>query len=815
MDSLHLDLKFGVRSLLKARGFTATAVITLALGIGASTAVFSVVNAVLLKPLPFAEPDRLMWMTEAGTDGRTMSIAWPDFLDWRERATSFEELAAIRRGIVNLTAPGEPERLVSRAVTSNFLHVLGVQPALGRMFTASEDRLGGPRVVLISDSVWRRRFSADPAVLGRKITLDGLPHEIIGVLPAGFRYNLLTEDDVIGSLGQQVTPESGLPDRGNHNGLSAAGRLRPGVTESMARSELEGIAAALTQAYPNTNATTRAHVESLANRLIGTVTPMLTTLLGAVAVLLLLATVNVANLLVARGVSRRHELSVRAALGCGRWRLVRQLLVESAVLAVAGGAAGVALAAGLIQLFLATAPADVPRLGNIGMDASVWAFALSVSAVSAFILGAFPGIQSSGIRGQHALIRAGRGDTSAVSAHRVRRGLMVVEVALAIVLVTGAGLMTRTMFALGSVDPGFDPSNILTLRFALNGDRSTGALQAAFDRRLVVFGDQVIARASALPGVERAALTLSLPIEGSNWGSVFIVGDQPVPAREALPTAAFAPVSAGYFETLRMPLKSGRFFDASDTSASHKTVVVNEAFARRFWPNERAVGKRVKQSWPEDPSPWREIVGVVGDVKLEGVEADTPLQVYLPYPQVPTSYAALVVRTSTPPAALAQPLTRAIHEIDPMLPIFGVQTMDEMMRTAVTRRTMTMVIFGAFAIVALVLASVGLYGVVSQGVAERTREVGVRIALGASRSQVIRLFVGQGVVTTAVGVLIGIASALALARLVRDLLFQVQPTDALTFWSAVVTLMLVSTAACYIPARRAARVSPTIALRGE
>jgi putative ABC transport system permease protein len=815
MDSLSLDLKFAVRSLLKARGFTATAVITLALGIGASTAVFSVVNAVQLRPLPYADPDRLMWLSEAGRNGVVMSIAWPDYLDWREKVTAFEGLAAIKRGVMNLTNPGDPERLVSRHVTSDFLQILGVRPALGRMFSADEDRAGAPRVVLISDTLWRRRFSADAAVLGRQITLDGLPHEVIGVLPAGFSYNLLTEDDILGSLGQLAVPESGLLDRGNHNGLSAIGRLRAGVTEAAARSELETIAAALTQAYPRSNANTRAYVDSLSHRLIGTVTPMLMALLGAVAVLMLLATVNVANLLVARSVGREQELSLRAALGCGRWRLVRQLLVESAVLALVGGAAGVALAAGLIQLFLATAPDDLPRLGSIGMDTTVWVFALAVSAVSALVLGALPGIQSSGIRGQHALIRAGRGNTATRSAHRTRRLLMVVEVALAIVLVTGAGLMTRTMFVLGAIDPGFDPSNVLTLRYTVNGDQSTEAAQKAFGLRLVAFGDDVLARVRALPGVEHAALTQSLPIEGSQWGSIFIVSGQPVPPREALPLASFLPVSAGYFEALRMRLRAGRLFDATDTPTSQNTVIVNEAFARRFWPNESAVGKRLKQSWPEEPTPWREIVGVVNDVKVDGVEANTPLQVYLPFTQSPASGAALVVRTSTPPATFARAITTAIHEVDPMLPVFGVQTMEAIMRAAVTRRTMTMVIFGAFAIVALVLASVGLYGVISQGVVERTREIGVRIALGASRPQVIGLFLRQGAVTTAIGVGIGILGAMALARLVRDLLFQVEPTDPLAFWSAIAALVIVSAAACYIPARRAARVRPTLALRGE
>jgi len=822
MESLLADLKFAVRSLSKARGFTVTAVLTLALGIGASTAVFSVANGVLLRPLPYSEPDRLMWLYETHKSGSPMSVAWPDYLDWKQQSKSFERLAAIQRGIVNFTGTGEPERLDARFVTSDFFEILGVRPALGRVFRPDEDRLGAAPVVLISDAMWRRRFNADKNVIGRTVNLGDIPNEIIGVLPPGFRYNLVTDDDVIGSLGQRAAPESGLPDRGNHNGISVIGRLGTGVSDEAASRDLEHIATTLRQTYPNTNADVYTQVQSLEQRLVGTIATRIWVLFGAVALLLLLAVVNVANLLVARGLSRRHELSVRAALGGSRWRLVRQLLVESSLLAMIGGVAGVLTSAGLIKLFVLTAPDDIPRLGEVGMSPAVWLFAFALSAVAAAVLGIFPAIQSSAIRGQHALVRAGRGDTASASAHRLRRGLMILEVALAIVLLTGAGLMTRTMYALSAVDPGFDSTGVLTMRYSIAGARSTDSEQAAFNRRLAMFGDEVLRNVRALPGVEKAALALSLPIEGSQWNSVFIVNDQPAPPRAELPVSAFSPVSPGYFETLQMRLQSGRTFDSTDAIDAPKTAIVNESFARRFWPGGGAVGKRLKQGWPEGDGSWREIVGVVNDVKVNGVEAPTPLQVYLPYAQDATPFAALIVRSarpsggaSGPPEALAPAIRNLMHQLDPNLPVFAVQTMDDLRGDAVTQRRMTMVVFGGFAIVALVMACVGLFGVVSQGVTERTREVGVRMALGATGSQVVRLFVGQGVMTTGIGVVIGIGAGLALSGLAQDLLFQVAPNDPLTFVVSAVALTAIGAAACYIPARRASRVSPTITLRGE
>jgi putative ABC transport system permease protein len=830
LDGWVVDVRSGVRSLLHARAFSAAAILTLALGIGAATAVFSVVDAVLVRPLPFADPSRIMWLSEAelttsatcgcwSATSPSITIAWPDLQDWRAQLTSLTDLAAIRGQTFTLTGDA-PERVAGREVTATFFHVLGVRPALGRLFTEAEDRVGAPSLLVISDAFWRRYFGGDPAVLGRRLVVNGESSEVIGVLPAGFRYNSLTNDAFFTSLGRTATQDSGLLDRGNHNGLSAVGRLKPGVTVAAARAELLTLAAALRRAYPNTNATVDGQLMPVADRLANGVAPTLETVFGAVTFLLLLAAINVAGLLVARSVSRRRELAVRAALGCGRWRLIRQLLAESGLLALAGGAVGLVVAMILIRLLVAASPPGVPRLDEVRLDAGVWLFTLAASVLAAGLLAAFPAVQSSGVGGQHILIRAARDDRSGAGP-RVRRVLMVVEVALAVILVTGSALTIRTMRALTTVDPGFDPSHLLTVRlYPADVSPSLFLTSSTARERLSSFYDLVQTRVRALPGVGNAAFTYAVPIDGTQWGSIFIVSGQPVPARAALPSASMVPATAGYFETLGVPLLAGRLFSAVDSSTSSPVAIVNESFARRFWPTGSAIGKRVKQGWPEDAGPgypWREIVGVVGDVKLDGVDATTPLQVYMPIAQHVVDSGVLVVRTAVAPAALTTALRAVINEVDPRLPVDQVQTMDEMMGSAIVRQRLTMLMLTGFAGLALGLACIGLYGVVSHGVTERTREIGVRLALGATGRQVKALFVGQGLLTTVVGLVIGSALGLTLARFVESqgLLFRVTARDPIAFGAAILTILLVSCGASYLPARRASRVDPTVTLRGE
>ncbi|HUR19481.1 MAG TPA: ADOP family duplicated permease [Vicinamibacterales bacterium] len=805
MDNLFQDLRYAVRSLLKARSFTVTALATLMLGIGASTAIFSVVNAVVIRPLPLANSDQVMWMAETNRAGAVASMSWPDCADWQARATSFETLVCGRSMTYTLTGLGQAERINGRQVTWNFLRLLSVQPALGRGFIEADDRTGAPHVVLVSDAFWRKRLGGDPAAVGRILTIHNAPHEIAGVLPASFWF-VSAEEEIYEPLGT-ATSIPAFVDRSNHMGVVAYGRLRPGVTESSARSEVEALAATLSREHPNTNTDIGAFLQPLAARIVGETGTTLVALMSAVGFLLLLACVNVANLLLTRSASRRQEFALRAALGGSRIRLVRQLLVESSVISAAGGVLGVAAGWGLLKGLLALAPAGLPRMEEVRLDSDVLFFAAAATVLSGLVFGLFPSIQASSLSGQQTLIRSGKTSTTGQS-HRLRRGLMVVEVALAVILLVGAGLMVRTMQQLTSVDKGFDPRNILTLRYSIAGAGWS-------DERVVTFADNLITRTRALPGVTDAALTLSLPIEGSQWGSVFIVSDRPAPSRSEIPSGAFTPVSPGYFPVFGIHLLEGRLLLESDRRGQANVAVVNESFARQFWPGRSALGNRLKQGWPESETPWREIVGVVKDVKLNGVNRDTPLQVYLPFAQEPSAGPALVVRSDINAATLTQSVKALFQELEPNLPAYSPQTMEELMGGGMARERASMVILGVFAGIALLLASVGLYGVISHGVTERAREIGVRIALGANQRQVVGLVVRQGLMTTVAGIVIGVGGALLLTKYIKTMLFKVTPNDPTTFGMVVFTLAAVALVACYLPARRATRVDPTVTLRGE
>ena len=804
LDNLRNDLRYAVRSYAKAPAFTLIILTTLALGIGASTAIFSMVNGILLQPLPLPDPDRLVYANEVNGKGVVISLAWPNYVDWRARAQSFQSLANSRDEPYTLTGVDRAQRLRGRRVTGNFFQTLGVSPVLGRGFTEEDDRPNTPPAVVISEPFWRTQLGADPAIIGRTLQLNDAAHTVVGVLPRDFQF--VRPYDVFVSMGP-MAGERNLLDRGNHTGFYALGRLKPGVSVEAAGAELRSIAASLEREYPNTNTGVSVRAERLADRLVTDIRLTLLVLFGAVGFLLLIACVNVANLLVARGAARQHELAVRAALGGSRRRLVSQMLVESTLVSIAGGALGVGAGAWLLRALVAVAPEGTPRIADVRLDAAALAFAFAAAAICGLVFGALPAFQASGDAGQQVLVR-GRAAGFASRSHRLRRGLMVVETALALVLLTGAGLMMRTLHELTQVETGFRSDHLVTTRFSLAGEQWTRPKRVAFYNELQ-------SRLRAVPGISDAAFTYSLPIDGSNWNSIFIVGDKPVPPRSQLPSAAFTPVSAGFFETMGMRLIRGRFFDGSDSATAPKVTVINESLAKRLWPGEDAVGKRLKQGWPETPNEWREVVGVVADVKLNGVAAETPMQAYLPLPQEPPESMAIVARTQGDPAAAGPAIEAAMQQLNKDLPLFQIRTMDDVLGTSLARQRMSMLVFVIFALVALTLASIGLYGVVAHGVTERMHEIGVRIALGAEQWHVVGMIVRQGLSMALVGTAIGVAGAIALSRWIQSLLFGVTATDPATLAAVVTVLLAVAVVACSVPAWRATRVDPTSALRAE
>jgi putative ABC transport system permease protein len=799
------DLKFAIRSLLHQRSFAAMVVVTLALGVGAATAIFSVVDAILLRPLPFSEPERLVVFNETRPRGR-IGLSWPNYVDLRDRATLFVSVAAVQRTAFSVLEGGRARRVNGRFVSAAFLDVLREAPQLGRTFTPDDDRLGAAPVAIIGDAFWKRELGGDPGVLGRTLRTTEATFTIVGVLQPGFLFG--SPDDILAPIAPRATPESAFAGRGNHSNLTGVARLKPGVRLEQARAELDAIAANLAETYPNTNSGGGAEVQPLRDRFVERVEPTLIALMGAVGFLLLLACANVANLLVARGAARQHELAIKTALGGTRWRVALQLLMESTLLSLGGAALGVVVAAWFVRTLVALAPPETPRLDHVGINQMSLLFALAAAVTCGLVFGVFPAWHASGSRGEHLLARASR-TSAAVAPRRTRRILMAVEVALAMVLLTGCGLMMRTMVRLAAVDPGFRADHLLTARVALAGDAW------ASDERRLAYYERVRDAVRGLPGVTSAALTLSLPIEGSNWGSVFIVSNKPVPQRADLPSAAFIPITDGYFQTMGIAFKAGRDFDGRDGAKSAYVVVVNETFANRMWPGENPIGQRLKQGWPEDPNPWREVVGVVGDVKLQGVDQDVPMQVFLPLAQDAPPSIAVVARTAVDPATLAAPLESAVQALESDVPVTRVLPMTSLMSSAVGIRRLSTVILMVFAGVAMLIAAVGLYGIVSHNVTERTREIGVRVALGAERRGILFLFIGQGLGITVAGAVAGIVGALGLARWLRQLVFGVEPTDPATLAGVAAILLAVAAIACYVPARRATKVDPIVALRAE
>jgi putative ABC transport system permease protein len=804
LEILWQDLRYGLRMLLKNPGFTTIAVLTLALGIGANTAIFSVVNVVLLRPLPYAEPERLVWLWDTQPQLPTAPASLPDFLDWKEQNRSFEQLAAFQSGNMFLdTGDGTRDTQVG-LVTPETFALFRANPILGRAFTAEETLPGRSRVVVLGHAMWQSRFGADPNALGRTVELSGAAYKVIGVMPAGFSFPNQSE------LWRPLPIDPAKLDRGPHY-LRVIGRLKPGVTPAQAQAEMTAIAARLAQQYPEKIAGHGVKLEPLRDVILGDIGPALFILLGAVGFVLLIACANVANLLLSRAGARQKEIAVRTALGASRPRLVRQLLTESVMLAVGGGGAGLLIAELGVRWLVSFGHDTIPRVNEIAVDPRMAGFTLLISAATGALFGLAPALQASRPIFADALKESGRA-SAGVQRNRLRSALVISEVALSLVLLIGAGLMIRSFAKLSQVNPGFNPARALTIGVTLLRSKYPD------DERVASSYAQILERAAATPGVVSVGAISELPIAGGNTSDYFTIEGRPPVAKEAQPLTEYRVVTPRYFEAMGIPLLAGRDFAETDTKRAPNVAVINEIFAQRHFPGENPLGQRIRlQGQERDPLL---IVGVVGNVRHFSLgEPPTP-EAYVPFLQDPLSKTyqrsmTIVARTKADTGAVAGPLRAALTAQDKSLPVYALKPMTEYLRDSLSRHRFNLILLSVFGLGALALAAVGVYGVISCGVAQRTHEIGIRLALGAGRRDVLMLILTQGLKLVLLGVVIGLGAAFALSRWMEILLFGVRPTDPLTFAGIAAVLLLVSLVACWIPARRATRVDPLVSLRSE
>lgn len=797
METLIKDIRYGIRGLSKRPAATAVAVLTLALGIGANSAIFSVLNAVLLRPLPYLEPDRIVRIDE--TEGKGgMGVSPPNLLDFQRENHTFETVAGYSGGSFILTGAGEPLRVQSCAISAQLFAVLGVNPLLGRSFSADDERPGQDRAALISYGLWQRRFGGDQGLLQKRITLDSESYTVVGVMPASFEFPIQPEQVEVWTPLEQ--PEDLAELRGAHY-LDVVGRIKPNVSLDQARADVAAIATRISQQYPKL-VSGKTTVVPLKEDLVGKAQSYLLMLAGAALLVLLIAVANVANLALARAAERHKEIALRTALGASKVRVVRQLLTESLILSFVGGLAGVTLAWWTNGFLIAIAPGDLPRLQSTHVDGRVLLFALAISIASGILLGLIPAWRAAHQDLQTSLKE---GETRSASAPRqaLRKALVVSEVTLALMLLCGAGLLIRTLWKLNSVNPGFDPDKVLVAEVVLPKTRYADAGQQTR------FFQQLIERIKTSPGVESAGGTSNLPLSGTNM--VFLASVEGS-SNSSFP-AGFRAVSDDYFRTMRIPLLKGRWFDDHDTADTQPVVVINETMAHRIAPvYEEALGKRIKHGFKNQVA---EVVGVIGDVKYAGLDQQTKPEMYAPFTQRPWPFMRLVARTKSDPSLALTAIREAARAIDKDQPIDKVTTMSAVVSSSIAERRFYMQLLGMFATLAFVLAAVGIYGVVSYSVAQRTREIGIRVALGAQRNDVLGLVLREALRLTALGVGLGLAGAYAATRVLRSLLFEVKTTDPLTFVCLSLLLTLIALLASYIPARRATKVDPLVALRYE
>jgi putative ABC transport system permease protein len=802
MDTLLRDIRYGMRGLLKRPAFTGVALIALALGIGANTAIFSLVNAVLVQPLPFKDPDRLVWMWGNIRQGSNRASVSPlDFLDFRQQNTTFEQFAASGTLPTHaiLTGNGEPERLQSATVTGNYFQALGVNPKLGSGFVLENEKVASDHVTILSFGLWQRRFGGDPGIVGKNIVLNGESYLVLGVMAQDF--NFPRASDLWVPMPFERYPE--MKQRKAHF-LRPIGLLKPGVTIAQAQADTDAVAQRLEQMYPDSNTGWNLRLVSLKDQLVGNTRTTLYILLGAVGFVLLIACANVANLLLVRAAARQKEIALRTALGASRVRIARQMITESVLLALAGGALGTFLAAWGIKLLILVSGDNLPPTAQVKIDGTVLGFTLLVSLVTGVLFGLAPALRTMKLNLCDSLKEGGRNIGEGLQRNLTRSVLVVIESAVAIVLLVGAGLLIRSLVRLQNVSPGFDANNVVTMRINLPEEKY------ASPEKPRSFFEQLQTRINGLPGVESVGMISELPLSGQLNDMPYTVEGRPPASPDQGFDDDFRRVNTEYFRAMRIPLLRGRNFTEQEVAKSAKVVVISDLLAKRVFPNEDPIGHRLVMGMSGLPF---EIIGVVGDVRHSALENSPAPAMYMPTQDGPSTN--LVIRAQGDPSNLAAAVRREVKAIDPDQPVAAVKTMDEWLTTSVSAPRYRTSLLGLFALVALILASTGIYGVMSYSVAQRTHEIGVRMALGAGRFHVLRLVVRQGMGLVGIGVVLGLIGAVALTRVMSSLLFEVTPKDPLTFTAVAAFLTLVALVACYIPARRATKVDPLVALRYE
>jgi predicted permease len=812
VDTVWQDFKFGLRLMLKSPGFTAVAVLTIALGIGVNTAMFSVVHGVLLQSLPFQNPDKIvmLWMrfTGIGIPKDRNAVSVPEFMDLRQHSKVFSHLAAINTDSFNISAGDRPEHVDGAAVSASFFPLLGVQPILGRAFVADEETPGRDTVALISYGLWQRRFGSDPSLPGRTINVNGRSYQIIGVLPKGFTFP--EETDLWTPLA--FSPQDLSADqRGNHY-LSVVARIRDAVSPETAMTDMEVVSQRIIEGapnYPYQRFGFRVIMNPLLEEMVGDLRPALLILMGAVALVLLIACTNVANLLLAKASSREREMAIRTALGAGKGRLVRQLLAESIVLSLLGAVAGLVLAAWSLRVLTRQAESALPRIAQVQLNLPVLGFTMGVALVTGILFGLWPALQASSAFTHESLKEGGRSGTEGRGRHRLRGTLVVAEVTLSLVLLAGAGLLIRSFWRLEDVDPGFQAQNVLTLRLSLPEARYGDPV------KIRNFYRELVRRVRELPGVHAAGAISALPLSGQGSSGTTTIDTEAVPPDRRTPEADMRPITPGFFQAMRIDLLRGRYFEEQDSETTNPVAIIDESMASTFWPNEDPIGKRLHRGGGRSTAPWMTIVGVVRHVRFRTLESASRVQVYWPEAQNPWPNLSLAIRAGTNPRGLVSAIEHQVQAIDPEEPVYAVRMMDELLARSLAQRRLSMWLLSLFAGLALILAAVGIYGVISYSVEQRTRELGIRMALGAGRTQVLGMILGHSLRLILAGVVLGLAGSLALTRLMSGLLFNVTASDPSTFAIVAGILLAVGLVAGYLPAHRATLINPVGALRQE